>query len=205
MYPGHVDRFVDSIVEYLNQKGFDGVDIDWEYPGVSHPPAEKPVQLILMTEKEIYMQQAPDIRGIPAGLKSDGPNYLTFLEKLRAKLPRVKTLSIAAPASYWYLKSFPIVAMAKLVDYIVYMTYDLHGMYMLLNVGCQFRAFARCCESNVVLILTLGQWDYDNHWSQDGCLSGNCLRSHGQLLFSPFTTALHWSRIVTTSNIHIVF
>ncbi|KAL7945747.1 glycoside hydrolase family 18 protein [Trichoderma barbatum] len=137
MYPAHVDKFVDSIVNYLNQKGFDGVDIGWEYPG------------------------APDIRGIPEGLKSDGPNYLTFLKKLRSKLPTSKSLSIAAPASYWYLKSFPIAAMAKLVDYIVYMTYDLHG-----------------------------QWDYDNHWAQDGCLSGNCLRGHVNLTETMYALAM---------------
>lgn len=37
------------------------------------------------------------------------------------------TLSMAAPASYWYLKAFPIHNMSSYVDYIVYMTYDLHG------------------------------------------------------------------------------
>jgi len=42
-------------------------------------------------------------------------------------LPAGKTLSIAAPASYWYLKAFPIEAISAVVDYIVYMTYDLHG------------------------------------------------------------------------------
>ena len=37
---------------------------------------------------------------------------------------------------------------SKVVDYIVYMTYDLHG-----------------------------QWDYGNMWSDPGCPGGNCLRS----------------------------
>lgn len=46
---------------------------------------------------------------------------------MRSKLPEGKTLSIAAPASYWYLKAFPIDNMAKQLDYIVFMTYDLHG------------------------------------------------------------------------------
>ncbi|KAM0256175.1 hypothetical protein ACHAQJ_005154 [Trichoderma viride] len=137
MYPAHVDKFVDSVVKYLAQKGFDGVDFDWEYPG------------------------APDIPGIPPGLKSDGPNYLTFLKKLRAKLPHSKTLSMAAPASYWYLKPFPIADMAKLVDYIVYMTYDLHG-----------------------------QWDYDKHWAQDGCRSGDCLRDHANLTETMYALAM---------------
>jgi len=37
----------------------------------------------------------------------------------------------------------------KVVDYVVYMTYDLHG-----------------------------QWDYSNEWSISGCGAGDCLRSH---------------------------
>lgn len=103
MNPGNVDTFATNIANFVNSQGFDGVDIDWEYPG------------------------APDIPGIPAGLATDGPNYLSFLRALRKKLATGKSLSIAAPASYWYLKSFPIAEMSKLVDYIVYMTYDLHG------------------------------------------------------------------------------
>ena len=39
--------------------------------------------------------------------------------------------------------------MAKELDYIIYMTYDLHG-----------------------------QWDAGNKWTSPGCDTGNCLRSH---------------------------
>lgn len=53
-------------------------------------------------------------------------NYLAFLVVLKNLLPG-KSVSIAAPASYWYLKSFPIAQISKVVDYIVFMTYDLHG------------------------------------------------------------------------------
>lgn len=34
MNPANVDKFVANIASYL-KKGWDGVDIDWEYPGVS--------------------------------------------------------------------------------------------------------------------------------------------------------------------------
>jgi hypothetical protein len=89
--------------------------------------------------------------GIPPGSSDEGSNYLAFLVLLKNLLPG-KTVSIAAPASYWYLKGFPIAAMSKVVDYIVFMTYDLHG-----------------------------QWDAGNKWSQEGCPTGMCLRSHVNL------------------------
>jgi GH18 family chitinase len=60
-------------------------------------------------------------------LESDAPNYLATLKSLRKELPAKFSLSIAAPASYGYLKAFPIGDMAEVVDYIVYMPYDLHG------------------------------------------------------------------------------
>lgn len=96
--------------------------------------------------------KAADIPGIPPGKKEDGKNYLAMLEMLRSKLDKAKTLSIAAPASYWYLRPFPIANISKTLDYIVYMTYDLHG-----------------------------QWDAGNEYAQEGCPGGNCLRSHGNV------------------------
>ncbi|KAH7024682.1 uncharacterized protein B0I36DRAFT_376564 [Microdochium trichocladiopsis] len=122
MNPSNRETFANNVVKFLKDEGLDGVDFDWEYPG------------------------APDT-DFP-GLPSDGPNYLKFLQLIKGKLGG-KSLSIAAPASYWYLKQFPIKEMAKFLDYIVYMTYDLHG-----------------------------QWDAGNKWSSDGCPDGNCLRSH---------------------------
>ncbi len=44
-----------------------------------------------------------------------------------------KSVSIAAPASYWYLKGFPIAQMSSFLDYIVFMTYDLHGQVSVNN------------------------------------------------------------------------
>lgn len=137
MSPANADRFATNIVNFIRTHSLDGVDFDWEYPG------------------------APDIPGIPPGLESDGPNYLAFLKILNHKIPGDKSVSFAAPASYWYLKGFPIKEMANLANYVVFMTYDLHG-----------------------------QWDYDNKWSQDGCLGGNCLRSHVNLTETMYTLAM---------------
>ncbi|KAF2965404.1 hypothetical protein GQX73_g8153 [Xylaria multiplex] len=95
------------------------------------------------------VSRAPDIPGIPAGSPEDGANYLDFLKRVRAALPGQYSVSIAAPASYWYLKGFPIADISTVVDYIIYMTYDLHG-----------------------------QWDYKSAFSDPGCPEGSCLRSH---------------------------
>jgi GH18 family chitinase len=67
------------------------------------------------------------VRGSPIGAKTDGVKNLRFLTTLRKKLKSDMSLSIAAPALYWYLKAFPIDWISEVVDYIIYITYDLHG------------------------------------------------------------------------------
>lgn len=119
---------VNNILDYLSENNFDGVDIDWEYP------------------------DEPDIPGIPVGTPADATGFYLLLEELKESIvanAADKTISITAPASYWYLQHFPILALSTVVDYIVYMTYDLHG-----------------------------QWDYGRAYSDQGCSGGNCLRSH---------------------------
>ncbi|KAL2813996.1 hypothetical protein BJX63DRAFT_431632 [Aspergillus granulosus] len=117
MSPPNRRTFATNVANFVKDEGLDGVDFDWEYPG------------------------AMDIPGTPPGLETDGPNYYKFLIVMRTHLEDGKSLSIAAPASYWYLKAFPIGQMAKEIDYIVYMTYDLHG-----------------------------QWDAGNQWAAEGVL-----------------------------------
>ena len=122
------EALVSNLVNFLNKYDLDGVDWDWEYPN------------------------EPDIPGISAGTAADSTGFFLLLDELTtaiaAKAPG-KTVSITAPSSYWYLRGFPILALSSVVDYIVYMTYDLHG-----------------------------QWDYGNAFSDPGCPEGGCLRSH---------------------------
>ncbi|KAL3430403.1 hypothetical protein BDV09DRAFT_189290 [Aspergillus tetrazonus] len=103
MSPPNRKIFATNVAAFVAEHELDGVDFDWEYPG------------------------AIDIPGTPPGFETDGPNYYKFLIVMRGQLAKEKSLSIAAPASYWYLKAFPIAQMAKQLDYIVFMTYDLHG------------------------------------------------------------------------------
>ncbi|KAH7014631.1 glycoside hydrolase superfamily [Microdochium trichocladiopsis] len=101
--PANRQKFADNIIKFVIDNKLDGVDFDWEYPS------------------------ADDIEGSDPGTKEDGINYLKFLTTVRNGLLKEKSLAIAAPASYWYLRYFPIDQIAKILSYIVYITYDLHG------------------------------------------------------------------------------
>ncbi|KAI8235446.1 Killer toxin subunits alpha/beta [Colletotrichum sp. SAR 10_96] len=124
--PTNRERVASNVLRFLDANpGLDGVDFDWEYPGA-------------------------DDQGIPGSDPVDAIYYSRFLSLMRDKLGKNgRSLSIAIPASYWYLKPFPVEDMAKVLDYFIYMTYDLHG-----------------------------QWDYGNKYANPGCENGNCLRSH---------------------------
>lgn len=102
--PANRDKFANAVVAFAQENGLDGVDFDWEYPG------------------------ATDIPGVPAGWSEEAVDYLKFLTIVKSRLGD-KSLSIALPASYWYLKPFPVEKMAKQLDYFIYMTYDLHGQW----------------------------------------------------------------------------
>lgn len=94
--------FIVSLISFINTYNFDGVDIDWEYP------------------------EAPDRQG----RGEDFANLPKFLNNIKAALRQngaKNGLSIAIPASYWYLQHFDIVKIAKYVDYFNVMTYDFHG------------------------------------------------------------------------------
>lgn len=84
----------------MNTYGFDGVDIDWEYP------------------------VDPD-RG---GSEKDYKNFSSWMVNLKAAIGN-KGLSVTLPSSYWYMKHFDIKALSKSVDWFNVMLYDLHGTW----------------------------------------------------------------------------
>lgn len=96
--------FFASLLIFMSTFGFDGVDLDWEYP------------------------VAPE-RG---GNSADFANYVSFLKNLKAALTASGHdygLSVAIPASYYYLQNFDIVKMEPVVDWFNFMSYDLHGTW----------------------------------------------------------------------------
>ncbi|KAJ5708299.1 glycoside hydrolase [Penicillium malachiteum] len=125
------ETLVSNTIAFLNKYDLDGVDWDWEYSG------------------------EPDIPGIPADTSESATDFFLFLLELNTAMAEQvpdKTISTTAPSSYWYLKAIPLEAISAVVDYIVLMTYDLHG-----------------------------QWDWNNTYADPGCPDGGCLRSHVNL------------------------
>ncbi|KAK7029911.1 putative class V chitinase [Favolaschia claudopus] len=97
-------KFFASLISFMSTYGFDGVDIDWEYP------------------------VAPERSGRPA----DFANYPTFLNNLKnafAASGHNYGLSITIPSSFWYLQHFDVVKIAQTIDWFNMMTYDLHGTW----------------------------------------------------------------------------
>ncbi|EAW14096.1 bacteriodes thetaiotaomicron symbiotic chitinase [Aspergillus clavatus NRRL 1] len=100
-FPGTRQSFITSAIAMMKQYGFDGIDIDWEYP-------------------------AAEDRG---GVEGDTANLVKFLAEMRDAIGNDFGLTATLPSSYWYMKGFDIVSMAKYVDYFNFMAYDIHGTW----------------------------------------------------------------------------
>ncbi|WPJ63608.1 hypothetical protein SMAC4_13660 [Sordaria macrospora] len=97
-------KFIDSLVQLMNKYGFDGIDIDWEYP----------------------------VAEDRSGRGTDYKNFVTFQKALYDRMKGgglKKQVSLTLPASYWYLQHFDIVNLEKYVDWFNIMSYDMHGSW----------------------------------------------------------------------------
>jgi chitinase len=98
--------FINSVISFMNTYGFDGADIDWEYPGAS------------------------DRGGIPA----DTENFVLLLQEMKAAFGSQFGLSVTLPTSYWYMQHFDVNSMQNSVDWFNVMAYDLHGTWDATNL-----------------------------------------------------------------------
>lgn len=95
--------FALSCLEVVNAYQLDGIDIDWEYP-------------------------CSDIAQIDAD-PSDRENFTLLLQQLRDVLGKNKLLSIAVGASEGFIRDTEMDKVAKIVDYVQLMTYDMIGSF----------------------------------------------------------------------------
>lgn len=96
------DVFIESIIKEVNNYGFDGVDLDWEYPTTG-------------------------VAGISSS-PNDRENFTFLVEELRVALPAGALLTAAVPAgSQGATAYYETAKLAKLMDYWHLMTYDMSG------------------------------------------------------------------------------
>lgn len=105
------DAFADSSVDFMIKYGFDGIDIDWEYPvsgglvtNVKRPEDKQNFTLLLQKLREKL-----DARGLV-----DGKHYL---------------LTIAGGASSGYIGNVELAKIYPYLDFASIMTYDIHGTW----------------------------------------------------------------------------
>lgn len=102
-------RFAQSCADFVQRYGFDGIDIDWEYPVGGGQAAGRPEDEVNATLLLRELRRELDLRGAAAGRR-----YL---------------LSAATPAAAWSLDHFEIAKVAAVVDFLNVMTYDFHGSW----------------------------------------------------------------------------
>ncbi|KAJ5096660.1 hypothetical protein N7456_007381 [Penicillium angulare] len=97
-------KFIKSVMNLLDTYDVDGIDLDWEYP-------------------------VADDRG---GKDADYKNYVSLLKEMRSSFDDHNpawTISIAIPASYWYLQHFDVAGLEPNVDWFNLMSYDMRGKW----------------------------------------------------------------------------
>jgi chitinase len=114
-----IDTFADSTVEFLRTYGFNGVDIDYEYP-TSMKDAGHPDDFAISNARR-------------AGLnRSYGALMKTLRDKLNvasAKDGKYYMLTVAAPSSAYLLRGMENFSTLQYLDYVNIMSYDLHGAW----------------------------------------------------------------------------
>lgn len=115
------ELFAQSVVTYLRTWGFDGADIDWEYPGSAREPD---------------LVDNPNDTGTPQGDASEKESFTLLLKDLRTALDQAGEadgqyyqLTAAVGASPQVIGQTEPVQYSQYLDFINLMTYDMHGAW----------------------------------------------------------------------------
>ena len=99
-------KFIKNVIEFIEKYGFDGLDLDWEYPGCPQVECNK-------------------------GMPDEKENFAIFVEELsEAFKPRDLLLSTAVSPSKKVIDiGYDIPRLSKHFDWIAVMAYDYHGQW----------------------------------------------------------------------------
>ncbi|KAK4446124.1 hypothetical protein QBC34DRAFT_497070 [Podospora aff. communis PSN243] len=99
--PARRAAFINSVRVDMDTYGFQGVDLDWEYP-------------------------VDETRG---GRPEDVVNFVSLLREMRAAYGTSYGISLTLAPDYWYLRWFDAKGLEPYVDHMGFMAYDLHGFW----------------------------------------------------------------------------
>nr|AMT75074.1 chitinase Cht10 [Locusta migratoria] len=104
--PGARRRFIEDVIDFIEQNNFDGLDLDWEYPKCWQVDCKK-------------------------GPESDKEAFAAFVRELRAAFnPKGWLLTSAvSPSKAVVDAGYDVPTLSQNLDWIAVMTYDFHGQW----------------------------------------------------------------------------